>query len=80
MFYGAGTKHEGYRLAYAESVDGINWTRRDEDIGIEVSPSGWDSRMQAYPAVVQSGQRTFMFYNGNDYGREGFGYAELESW
>lgn len=80
MFYGAGTREEGYRLAYAESADGINWTRRDEEVGIEISPSGWDSCMQAYPAVVSCNGRTFMFYNGNDYGREGFGYAELESW
>lgn len=80
MFYGAGTVEEGYRLAYAESADGVSWTRRDEEVGIEVSPSGWDSRMQAYPAVVECKGRTFMFYNGNDYGREGFGYAELESW
>ena len=42
--------------------------------------SGWDSQMQAYPAVVTAGGRTYLFYNGNDYGREGFGYAELESW
>jgi len=80
MFYGAGTKSEGYRLAYAESADGIDWTRRDEEVGIEVSLSGWDSRMQAYPAVVAYKDRTYMFYNGNDYGREGFGYAVLESW
>jgi hypothetical protein len=78
MFYGSSTKTEGYRLAYAESADGINWTRRDNEIGIDVSPSGWDSRMQGYPAVVSCGGKTYMFYNGNDYGREGFGYAELE--
>jgi|ERR1044072_4394960 predicted GH43/DUF377 family glycosyl hydrolase len=80
MFYGAGTIEEGYRLAYAESSDGINWTRKDTETGIDVSANGWDSRMQAYPAVVTYKDRTFMFYNGNDYGREGFGYAELESW
>lgn len=80
MFYGAGTKDEGYRLAYAESADGVLWTRKDEEVGIEVSPSGWDSRMQSYPAVVNCGDQTFMFYNGNDYGRDGFGYAVLEHW
>lgn len=78
MFYGAGTKAEGYRLAYAESLDGINWTRKDKEIGIDVSPSGWDSRMQAYPSIVKYEDKTYMFYNGNDYGREGFGYAVLE--
>jgi hypothetical protein len=80
MFYGAGTKAEGYRLAYAESLDGINWTRKDSEIGIDVSASGWDSRMQAYPSVVKYDDKTYMFYNGNDYGREGFGYAVLEDY
>src|SRR6266576_6838129 len=54
MFYGAGTKEEGYRLAYAESPDGLNWTRKDNEVGIDVSASGWDSRMQAYPAIVST--------------------------
>lgn len=78
MFYGSGTKGEGYRLAYAESADGVSWERRDGEVGIDVSESGWDSRMQAYPAVVRAGARTYMFYNGNDYGRDGFGYAVLD--
>jgi len=80
MFFGAGTKEEGYRLAYSESRDGIGWTRKDEELGMSVSPSGWDSRMQAYPSVVSYGDHTYMFYNGNDYGHDGFGYAVLESW
>jgi hypothetical protein len=80
MFYGAGTKEEGYRLSYAESRDGIGWTRKDEEVGIEVSASGWDSRMQAYPAVVSFRDHVYLFYNGNDYGRDGFGYAVLERW
>ncbi len=80
MFYGVGTVEEGYRLAYAESSDGINWTRKDSEVGIEISSSGWDSHMQAYPAVVTYEDHTYMFYNGNDYGRGGFGYAALKSW
>jgi len=80
MFYGAGTKSEGYRLAYAESPDGISWTRKDREIGIDVSSTGWDSQMQAYPSIVKYHDKTYMFYNGNDYGREGFGYAMLEHW
>jgi predicted GH43/DUF377 family glycosyl hydrolase len=78
MFYGAGTKQTGYRLAYAESPDGLRWVRKDGEVGIDVSESGWDSRMQAYPSVVVHKERTYLFYNGNDYGREGFGYALLE--
>jgi hypothetical protein len=33
--------------------------------------------MQAYPAVMQIRDKTYLFYNGNDYGRDGFGIAEL---
>lgn len=80
MFYGAGTKELGYRLAYAESSDGINWARKDDEVGISVSTSGWDSEMQAYPSIVKCREGTYMFYNGNDYGRDGFGYAVLDHW
>lgn len=80
MFYGASTRETGYRLAYAESSDGINWLRKDDEIGISVSSSGWDSQMQAYPSIASYNGTTYMFYNGNDYGRDGFGYAVLEHW
>ena len=42
------------------------------------SESGWDSKMIAYPHVTQIGNKYYMFYCGNDFGKEGFGYAELE--
>lgn len=77
MFFGAGTEATVYRLAYADSEDGLDWTRHDERVGIQVSANGWDSKMQAYPAVVNLPAGTFMFYNGNDYGRAGFGVARL---
>jgi predicted GH43/DUF377 family glycosyl hydrolase len=77
MFYCAGTALRGYRLAYAESPDGLTWTRKDDEIGIDVSPSGWDSEMQAYPSVVTYRDKIYLFYNGNNYGEDGFGYAEL---
>lgn len=80
MFYGAGTKTHGYRLAYAESTDGIKWTRRDDKVGIGTSDSGWDSETTAYPSVVTTAAGTILFYNGNNYGRDGFGYAVLEQW
>lgn len=80
MFYCAGTAARGYRLAYAESADGIDWMRKDDEIGIDVSASGWDSEMQAYPSVVMFRDKVYMFYNGNNYGEDGFGYAELNHW
>ena len=68
-----------YRLAYAESHDGLNWTRLDEKLNMNLSETGWDSAMMAYPSVVHYKNRTYMFYNGNGFGRDGFGYAELIS-
>jgi predicted GH43/DUF377 family glycosyl hydrolase len=80
MFYGVGTKSKGYRLGYAESHDGLNWVRKDEDIGLDVSTTGWDSQMISYPSVIECNDRCYMFYNGNNYGHDGFGCAVLENW
>jgi hypothetical protein len=80
MFYSVGTKSKGFRLGYAESPDGIIWTRKDEQIGIDVSDDGWDSKMIAYPSVVRCRENTYLFYNGNNYGEKGVGYAVLEHW
>lgn len=65
----------GYRIGYAESADGLTWTRLDHLAGMTRSSSGWDSEAQAYPAVVRHGDRWFMFYNGNSFGRDGIGLA-----
>jgi hypothetical protein len=69
---------KGYRLGYAASVDGRTWHRQDDAMGLDVSRSGWDSEAVMYGAVVRIGGRTYIFYNGNDFGRTGFGVAVLE--
>lgn len=70
---------ESYRIGYAESLDGKNWVRRDELVGIDVSPVGWDSEMIEYPFVFDHKDERYMLYNGNGYGKTGFGIAVLES-
>lgn len=80
MFYATQMKGVGYRMGYAQSVDALHWERMDEKIGITVSGSGWDSQMISYPAVINVHNRVYMFYNGNDMGKTGFGYAVLETW
>lgn len=67
-----------YRIGYAESKDGINWTRLDQQVGIDVSDSGWDSEMIEYPYVFEHKGQMYMLYNGNGYGKTGFGLAVLE--
>lgn len=69
---------EKYRIGYAESSDGISWTRLDKDCGIDVSTSGWDSEMIEYPFVFDHDGKRYMLYNGNGYGKTGFGLAVLE--
>lgn len=67
-----------YRIGYAESFDGISWVRKDNDVGIDVSLNGWDSEMISYPFIFDYKGNRYMLYNGNDYGKTGFGLAILE--
>jgi predicted GH43/DUF377 family glycosyl hydrolase len=66
-----------YRIGYAHSDDLQKWSRDDSNAGIDVSATGWDSKMIAYPAVIAANETNFMFYNGNGFGVDGFGYASL---
>lgn len=68
---------ESYRIGYAESVDGTKWTRKDNESGITVSDSGWDSEMVEYAYVFEHRGQNYMLYNGNDYGKTGIGLALL---
>jgi len=68
----------GYRIGYAYSDDLIAWVRDDEAAGISVAADGWDSQMQCYPHAFKVGDKVYMLYNGNEFGRTGFGLAVLE--
>ena len=69
----------GYRIGYAYSTDLENWTRDDSNAGIDLSEEGWDSKMQCYPHIFTCDGKTFLLYNGNEFGRHGFGIAVLEN-
>jgi hypothetical protein len=71
-----------YKIGYAESPDGLHWDRQDERSGIVLSAEGWDSEMAAYPNILRRGNRLYLFYNGNGFGRSGFGYAlgDIRDW
>lgn len=68
-----------YRIGFAYSKDLWNWTRDDENSGIQVSKQGWDSEMLCYPHVFHCNDKVYMLYNGNEFGRFGFGLAELQN-
>lgn len=73
--------HRGaaYRLGLAQSNDGYQWRRCDESVGLDVSSDGWDAEMIAYPSLIRHEGREYLFYNGNRYGKTGFGVAVREA-
>jgi hypothetical protein len=78
LFFTKGTVQGDYLPGIALSEDGIHWTRKDEEIGISLSKEGWDSQTLCYPSLLPWKDKIYMFYNGNNMGADGFGYAELE--
>jgi predicted GH43/DUF377 family glycosyl hydrolase len=67
-----------YKLGYAESTDGINWEKKNDNVGIYPSEldSDWDYEMIEYCHILSTKNKKYMFYNGNGFGKSGFGYAE----
>jgi hypothetical protein len=75
MWYSYVAAGQGYRIGYAESLDGYHWTRKDKESGINVSTNGWDSQGLAYPWVFVHHGRKYLLYSGNNFGQDGFGLA-----
>jgi len=70
--------NRGYRLGYAYSENLKDWIRDDENVGIHLSEAGWDSQMMCYPHVFECDSNIYLLYNGNEFGKYGFGIAILE--
>jgi hypothetical protein len=66
-------------LGYAYSKDLVNWIRDDESLGIAMSENDWDSDMMCYPHFFKVENQVYLLYNGNEFGREGFGLAVLNN-
>lgn len=71
------TKGRGYRIGHAWSDDMNNWVRDDDMPHLEGTAGDWDSDMQCYPHVFECDGKVYLLYNGNEFGRLGFGLAEL---
>ena len=70
------SKEESYKIKTSTLV-GEKWVR-DDGIDLDVSEEGWDSEMVSYPHVFELNNKIYMIYNGNDFGKYGFGLAELD--
>jgi hypothetical protein len=68
---------EKYRIGYASSHNGRDWELALADAGIDISTEGWDSDMIEYPFVFEHKGMRYMLYNGNGYGKTGFGLASF---
>jgi predicted GH43/DUF377 family glycosyl hydrolase len=66
-----------YRMGYASSRDGLEWTRQDRVLGLDVSETGFDSQAMSYTALLTVHGKTYCFYNGNAFGQDGFAVAEM---
>jgi len=66
----------GYRLAHAFSDDGIHWSNSDS-LFLK-SSSAWDEEMQCYPSAYIHEDYVYVLYNGNQFGKSGFGSLKIE--
>lgn len=70
---------EKYRIGYAKSNDEFVWVLDLQKAGISASDNDWDSEMIEYPFVFDHSGARYMLYNGNGYGKTGFGLALLDN-
>lgn len=72
------TTGRGYRIGHAWSRDLGTWHRDDSNPALEGTPGDWDSDMQCYPHAFELDGAVHLLYNGNQFGRGGFGVARLD--
>ena len=66
-------KEMKYRIGRAFSKDGTRFEHMDSNIDIGEE---WDKEMICYPFVFNHKNNTYLLYNGNSHGKEGFGLAK----
>jgi len=71
-------RDRGYRIGHACSDDRVSWTRDDARPALDGTSGAWDSDMQCYPHVFECDGQVHLLYNGNEFGRRGFGLAVLD--
>jgi len=63
-----------YRIGHAKSQRGGDWALDLDGSTVHLG-DGWDAAMVEYPFVFDHDGGRFMLYNGDDFGRTGFGLA-----
>ena len=75
---GSRSRGDRYRIGYAESADGADWTRRDATSAASCRAAAGNPRWSSIRGRRLTSGRRYMLYNGNDYGRTGVGVAVWE--
>lgn len=66
-----------YRLGYAESKDGLHFEKIQDNFEILGEREEWESIMNEYCHIYLFNGKKYIIYNGNGFGKAGFGYAML---
>ena len=69
---------KSYKLGYASSFDLKQWHRDDSFIASISERSDWDESMQCYPNFFVFNGSLYCAYNGNEFGKLGFGLAKFK--
>lgn len=77
--YRTGKLNDHYKIGYAKSEDGIAWSLQLDRCSLLPSGTTWESEMTEYPFVFQHHGQRYMLYNGNAFGKTGFGLAQWKS-
>lgn len=70
-------RDRAYRLGHAWSENLTHWHRDESEWVLDRPSKGWDSQMMCYPHLFRVDQQIYLLYNGNEFGRHGFGIAQL---
>lgn len=69
MFYGGAYNNAPQQIGCAASEDGVRWQRLSSDPFLPSgAPGSWNSSESGHPGVLSVGDRTFLFYQGNNDG------------
>jgi predicted GH43/DUF377 family glycosyl hydrolase len=62
---------KNYSIVYAESLNGLDWTRKDGNNCLKPSNLDYENVMTEYGVVIKGKEFSWLLYNGNNYGKDG---------
>ena len=80
MFYSYGkmkNKKNTYKIGIAKKTK-FGWKRIDEKLNIKNKIDNFDDKTREYAATIRFADKTYVFYNGNNYGEKGIGLAIIK--